>query len=163
MIVRLTAKTAKKIKISPSESLPADTNPFIDWSTHLFSSDRVQYFLLTNTASLYSMVMYASGITNDSAFLKRITNYMGEFMRDDGFQFLYERLIAPETASILFSKTLNRSVTGSMNDLIYNAKVELTEGDMSPYDVSFKLNETPMSYLKYDHPREAFNKLLAQE
>ena len=49
-----------------------------------------------------------------------------------------------------------------MNDLIYQAKGDLIEGLMSPYDTSFRLNEVPMSYLKYAHPREAFMKMKLQ-
>lgn len=163
MIVRLTAKMAKKIKALPSELLPAAANPFADWSAHLFTADRTQYVIVANTASLYSMVMYGRGITNDNAFLQRMTSYMSEFLEDDGYRFIYERLIISETGHISFSKTLNRSVTGSMNDLVRNAQFLLTENEISPYDLSFKLNKMPISYLKYDNPREAFGKLKAKE
>jgi len=164
MIVRVSAKMGKKIHVkkihvSPAKSLPADPNPFADWSTHLFTADRVQYILITNTPSLYSMVMYGRGITDDSQFLSRITNTMGEFISDDGHRFLFERLIAPSTARVAFSKPLNRAVTGSMNDLVFQAKVLLIEREMSPYDTSFRLNEVPLSSLKYANPREAFLRL----
>lgn len=149
----------KKIHVSPPTSLPADPSPFADWSAHLFTADRVQYILLTNTLSLYSMVMYGRGITDDSQFLGRITNYMGEFISDDGHRFLFERLIAPSTASIAFSKPLNRSVIGSVNDLVFQAKFLLIEQEMSPRETSFHLNDVPLSYLKYANPREAFLRL----
>ncbi len=159
MIVRVSAKLGKKIHVSPAKSLPADPNPFADWSTHLFTADRAQYILITNTPSLYSMVMYGRGITDESEFLSRITTYMREFTRDDGHAFLFERLIAPSPASFAFSKALNRAVIGSMNDLVAEAKFNLIEQDMSPYDASLQLNRMPMTYLKYDNPREAFLKL----
>ena len=161
MIVRLSAKLSKKIRVSPSRLLPADKNPFADWSAHLFTADRTQYILVTNTISLYSMVMYGKGITDDNWFLQRVTNTMGEFMQDDGYQFIYERIIAPETARVSFSKALNRSVTGSMNELVYHAQILLTEKDMSPYDISFELNKIIYSYLHYDHPHSAFGKMQA--
>ena len=159
MIFRITAKLGKKIGILPSRLLPPDSNPFADWSAHLFTAERVQYILITNTSSLYSMVMYGKGITNDSKFLQRVMSNISEFMRDDGHEFIYQRLIAPETSHVSFSKALNRSVTGSMNDLVFHAKVHLIESEMSPYDVSFQLNEMPMSFLKYEHPQEAFRAL----
>ena len=159
MIVRVSAKLAKKIQIAPGKSIPADDNPFADWSTHLFTADRTQYILITNTASLYSMVMFGKGITDDGQFLGRITSYMGEFIRDDGFEFIYERVIVPSLGSVTFSKALNRSVTGSMNDLVFMAKTRLVERDVSPYDVSFWLNEVPMSYLEMKNPRDAFQSL----
>jgi hypothetical protein len=163
MIVRVSAKLGKKIQVSPAKSLPADPNPFADWSAHLFTADRVQYILVTNTPSLYSMVTYGRGVTDDSQFLIRITSYMGEFIRDDGHAFLFERLIAPSTARVAFSKPLNRAIIGSMNDLVFQAKVLLIEQEMSPYDTSFLLNDVPLSYLKYGNPREAFLKLKPSE
>ena len=159
MIVRVSAKLGKKIHLNPPKSLPLDPNPFADWSTHLFVADRTQYILITNTASLYSMVMFGRGIANDGQFLDRITSYMGEFIRDDGYRFMYERWIIPSMAHVLFSKALNRSVTGSMNDLVFMAKTRLVERDVSPYDVSFWLNDVPMSYLKHGRPKDAFEAL----
>ena len=159
MIVRVTAKLAKKIHVAPGQSLPADDNPFADWSTHLFSADRTQYILISNTASLYSMVMFGRGITHDGQFLDRITSYMSEFIRDNGYGFIYERLIMPSMGIVTFSKALNRSVTGSMNDLVFLAKTRLVEREVSPYDVSFWLNEVPMSYLKMGRPKDAFQAL----
>jgi hypothetical protein len=33
--------------------MPLDENPYADWSCHLFTADRTQYIILSNTASLY--------------------------------------------------------------------------------------------------------------
>jgi hypothetical protein len=46
-----------------------------------------------------------------------------------------------------------------MNDMIFHAKALLIEEELSPFDVGFKLNEMPMSALKYAKPREAFKQL----
>ncbi len=159
MIIRVSAKISKKIHFTPQLSLPADSNPFADWSTHLFTADRTQYILITNSASLYSMVMYGRDITTDFQFLDQITDYMGEFIRDDGHRFIFERLIAPSMDTISFSKALNRAVTGSMNDLIMQAKIYLANRPLSPHDVSLRLNDAPMSYLDYDRPKRAFRSL----
>lgn len=84
-------------------------------------------------------------------------------MSHDDHDFIYESLIAPEVGQVYLSKTLNRAVTGSMNDLVRIAKIQLTEHDMSPFDVSFQLNKVPMSMLNYDNPREAFESLKVSE
>ena len=159
MIIRVSAKLGKKIHVMPTQSLPLDANPFADWSAHIFTADRTQYILITNTASLYSMVMYGKGITNDSLFLQRAISLIGDVLKDDGHEFIFERLVAPASSRVFFSKALNRTVTGSMNDLVYQAKSYLIEGLMSPYDTSFRLNAMPMGQLKYDNPREALLKL----
>ena len=163
MIFRLSQKLAKKIKEASSQSLPPDPNPFADWSCHLFTADRTQYILVTNTASLYSVVMYGKGITTDYEFIDRVVECIREFMHYDGQDFIYRKFVAPASGAVRFSKALNRSITGSMNDLVYHAKMWLTERELSPHDTSFKLNEIPFSSLKYQFPREVFKALKVEE
>lgn len=166
MIFRLSQKLNAKIKAGTLDVLPPHENPFADWSAHVFAADRTQYVLLSNTRSLYSTVMYGTGITNDNHFINRALSRIREFMVDDGQEFSYQRLIVPACASVRFAKALNRSVTGSMNDLIDHATVWLTEGDLSPHDVGFKLNDIPFSTLMdskgspYSKPREAFKAMM---
>lgn len=163
MIFRLTHKLAKKLKVALPTSIPADPNPFADWSCHLFIADRTQYVILTNTFSLYSTVIYGRGITDDSQFLDRALSSVREFMVADGLEFIFRRFIAPASGTVRFASALNRSVTGSMNDLVDEAQMRLIEDELSPFDTSFKLNEMPMSYLDYRVPRDAFKALKAEQ
>lgn len=144
---------------TPSPVLPIDANPFTDWTAHLFRADRTQYILIANTASLYSVVMYGRGITDDSVFLKSVMETIVDNLRHNGFSFIAERLIFKSTFKVYLSKSLNRAVTGSMNDLISQAKYYLEDEDVSPYDLSLKLNEMPFSYINHISPREAFSRL----
>ena len=164
MIFRLSQKLSAKIKEGTLRALPLDENPFADWSAHLFASDRTQYILLSNTKSLYSTLLYGRGITNDSEFIERALSSLREFMQGDSLEFILRRFIAPASASVQFAKALDRSVTGSMNDMIRHATYLLAEGDQSPFDVSSQLNQIPMSALKHDgsthgFPRDAFKAL----
>ena len=162
MIFRLTSKLSKKIGMASLQALPADQakNPLMDWNANLFTVQRsTQHIILTNTASLYSMIMYGRGITNDRQFIREVLSYMKEFMTIDGNKVIYEKFIEPENKRIFFSKIVDRRVSGSMNDLIFQAKMHLIEGHKSPLDVSFLLNESPMSYLSYSHPKIEFQKL----
>jgi hypothetical protein len=101
-------------------------------------------------------VLFSKGITNDSQFIGRTLSSLREFMQDDGLQFIYQRFIAPASAKVRFAKALDRSVTGSMNDLVAHAIMWLVEYALSPYDVGFKLSEIPFSSPKYTHPKDAF-------
>jgi len=160
MIIRITQKLSKKIKVSPAESLPLDPNPFADWSANLFTADRSQYILLTNTASLYSILMPGRGISNDGIFLDRASETIREFLVEDGFEEAFKRWIATAGGGVQFSKALNRSVTGSMNDLIYLSKVRMIEQGMSLHDASVEANDTPMSAIEFTFPREEFLKMI---
>ena len=85
-------------------------------------------------------------------------------MEDDGQQFVFRRFVAPSSGSVSFAKALNRSVTGSMNDHVHAAKLYLAD-NISPSEIGYRLNETPMSALvgadrrKYANPREVFRSL----
>lgn len=163
MIFRLSEQLMKKIKVAPTTCLPLDPDPFIDWSAHLFTADRAQYVIVTNTASLYSVLTFGRRIADNSEFIGAALTAMREYMTSDGTEFIYRRFVAPASGVVRFSKALNRSVTGSMNDLIYHAKFYLTEREASPFDAASALNEMPMSALNYGNPREAFKGLTVEQ
>ncbi len=167
MIFRLSEKLNTQIKAGTLPALPPHENPLADWSAHLFIAGRTQYILLSNTKSLYSMVMHGKGITNDSQFIERALSSIREFMEADGYGGAYERFIAPASATVRFAKVLNRSVTGSMNDMAKHAAYRLAAGDVSPFEIGSRLKEIPLSALKHDgsthgFPRDAFKALVDQ-
>ena len=108
MIIRLSQKLNKKIKAGALDTVPLDENPYADWSAHLFTADRTQYIILSNTKSLYSCLMFGKGITNDSVFIERALSTIREFMEDDRQQFAYRKFIAPSSGTVQFAKALNR-------------------------------------------------------
>lgn len=166
MIFRLSQKLNTKIKAGTLKAMPLDGNLYADWSCHLFTADRTQYIILSNTKSLYSCVMYGKGIADESSFIDRALTTIREFMQDDGQQFVHRKFVVPASGEVQFAKALNRSVAGSMNELIEQAKFLLIEKEVSPFDVGFELNDILLSALAseasrgYGKPNEAF-KLLA--
>jgi len=166
MIFRLTQKLNKKIDAGPLPTVPLDASPWGDWSARLFTADRTQYILLSNTVSLYSVVMFGRGITHDGKFIQRALSEIREFMTDDGLGLMYMNFVAPQSATVRFGKALDRSVTGSMNDLEFAAKAYLADGELPPCDVGSRLNETPMTAIGtpegggYSTPREAAKRMV---
>jgi len=86
-------------------------------------------------------------------------------MADDGQSFIYHRFIAPASGKVRFAKVPDRSVTGSINELVKFATYYLEDGDTSPHEVGFKLNDVLLSALAtskkdgYGKPNEAFRAL----
>jgi hypothetical protein len=156
---------AKKIGLAHLPAIPCDENrnTMLDWNANLFTVQHTQYIILTNTASLYSLILHGRGITNDKQFVRKVLYYMEEFMIVDGNKVVYKNVIEQESQRIFFSKIVNRRVLGSMNDLIFQAMVYLSEGQKSSFDVSFMLNKAPMSYLNYSNPKTEFRKLYFTE
>ena len=168
MILRLSQKIGSRLNTGPLKPLPLDKAPVADWTSQLFFFDRLPYILVSNTAALYSTVLYAKGITNDSIFITRLTSALRDFMEADGLAFAYDRFIMPRTGLIRFASTFNRSVTGSMNELISYAKVLLADEETSPFDLGFRLNDLLLSAIAsdqsrgYGKPRDAFHALIAE-
>ena len=167
MILRLSQKLNSKIKAGRVKGAPLDENPYADWSCHIFSVSRTQYIIMSNTLSLYSCVMYGKGIANDGVFIKCVLEAIRDMLNDDGHQFAYRKFIAPASGIIQFSTALNRSVTGSMNDLINHAKFRLEGDQISPSEVGFELNKILLSILgdkeakrDYGTPEVAFKNLV---
>ena len=165
MILRLSQRLNTKIKAGTLPALPLDDNPLADWSAHLFLADRAQYILLSNTKSLISTVMFGKGITNDNDFIERALSSLREFMEAEGQGAAYERFIAPASATVRFAKALNRSVTGSMNDMTKHAAYWLVAGDVAPSEIGSRLREIPMAALKHDRstygfPRDVFEEMV---
>lgn len=165
MIFRISQKLNKKLGGGTLNQMPLGENPYADWSAHLFTVDRTQYILLSNTASLYSCVTFGRGNSNESRFIERAVATIREQLEDDGQASAYQRFIAPETGPVRFAKSLNRSVTSSMNQLIMYAEDMLVEQEIAPLGVSKELNGMPLTALgdgtrnSFGTPEEAFKRL----
>lgn len=156
MIFRATQRLCTKIKAGSLSDAPLHDNPYADWSARLFTVDRAQYVLLTNTPSLYSVLMPGRGITEQTSFLDHAIEAMRHYMQDNGLSLLFSNFIVPATGGVSFHKPLSRSVTGSMNELVAEAKYFLSSDAYSLFDVTDRLNETPHASLKFAFAREAF-------
>ncbi|ABC76924.1 DUF6933 domain-containing protein [Syntrophus aciditrophicus] len=153
---------ARKIGVTPSLALPSDKekNALIYWSANLFKAKHTQYMILRNTASLYSMVMYGRGITNEKQFVQETLSTMKEFITLDGNEMFFNMINELEDKNVLLSKMTDRRVTGSINNLIFQTKFHLLHDRKSSLEAPFRLNESSMSYLSYKSPKDEFLKLL---
>jgi putative endonuclease len=168
MIFRISQALMAKIKAGPLEALPLNEIPLADWSAQVFVVARKQYVLLSNTKTLFSTVMRGGGIPSESAFVERAMSGIRALLEAEGQMNAYERSIAPATSSVRFAKSLDRRVTGSMNELVQHATACLEEGELSQCDVGLGLNDILLSMLArsksigYGTPREALNELVAE-
>ena len=109
---------------------------------------------------MYTTVFCGKDVTNTTVFIDRMPTSLCELLVDDGLGGVYNRQIMPYADTLVFAKTNNRSVTGSMNDLIRMSKFYLSEHPESLLELSILINTTPMSYLKWNSPDLAFRALL---
>lgn len=158
MIFRITQKLAKKLRIDPVAALPPNENPLLDWTANLFMVSRWQCIILTNSASLYSVIFPGKGVPDGQAFVEQGMKALDDCLTRDGILGLYHFDIAPAIDSVDFCKAGDKSVLASMNQLVFQVKCDLLEMGHSLPVVNRRLNRIVMSKLKY---RYAFDELLA--
>ncbi len=149
MIFRLTQKLARKIKVTPTAALPPHDDPFLDWTAHLFMVSRWQCIILTNSASLYSVILPGKGTPNKAAFIENGVKALRENLAQEGILDLFKTRIAPATNSIRFSKTGDRSVLGSINDLTFHTRWHLIDEGLPLSLVNYRINRIPQTKLKH--------------
>ena len=157
MIVRTTGKLAKQVGVSSLNTIPLAENPFADWTCRVFAvGERESLMLITNTASLYSLLASANGLENLEQFVYGLIRCIERHLLTDGFEEVFREHVVPELETMRLAKTLNRTVTGSMTDMVKLATHMLFEDGDTLEQVAGKLNKTPFGALDYDYPRDRF-------
>ena len=162
MIFRLSQSLNARVKAGPLAKLPLHENPLLDWSAHLFAVGRSRFVLVSNTKSLLSAVLPGRGITSLDRLQKRAFDGIRACMTALGYESLSRTVILTDSGPVRFAKALNRSVSGSMNELVKCAEVCMSEGELTLPEVGDRLNGTLLSVLAaggsqgYGKPREAF-------
>jgi hypothetical protein len=164
MIFRLSQKLNAKVKAGKLETIALADNLFVDWSCHVFNVSRTQYIIFCNTDSLLSCLSLRKGVNNPESLTKRGMETIGSFLTELGHEGIFDEHIAPAVEHVQFAKALNRSVTGSMNELLLHAQYDLDAG-LSLGEATKRLIEIPMSGLKdrgsrgYGYPGRVFEQL----
>lgn len=162
MIFRLSQSLNARVKAGALEALPRHQNPLLDWSAHLFPVGRSRFILLSNTASLLSAVVPGQGVTSEDRFRERAFDGIRACLTALGYESLSRTITPTDSGPVRFAKALNRSVSGSMNELVKCAGFCMSEGELPLPEVGDRLNDTLLSALAaggshgYGKPGEAF-------
>jgi hypothetical protein len=165
MILRLSQVLNARVKAGALETLPLHENPLLDWSAHLFPVGRSRFILLSNTITLLSAVVSGVGVTNAKRFRDRAFEGIRACLIASGHEPLTRTLLA-DTGPVRFAKALNRSVSGSMSELVRCAEFCMSDGELPLPAVGDRLNDTLLSALVaggshgYGKPTEAFRVLV---
>jgi hypothetical protein len=161
MILRLTRALNDRLKGGPLVESLLHEDPLLDWSARTFEAGAAEYLLLCNTPSLYCVVLSDATFTDMNHFTDRMLGVVRSIL-DGAGRGAVGRGIGP----VRFAKPLDRSVTGSLNELVAHATALLADRSMSVQEVGQRLNDVLLSALrrgdrKYGTPREAFAELVA--
>ncbi len=165
MIIRLTQKLAKKVKAPELQTSPLCDDPLCDWSMQMFDFDRKQHVLICNTRTFYSAVFLAGGIAAPHKLAVAGLQAIGEQLDGDMLLDAYQHRSTPGPMAVTYAKSLNRVITGSMNELILRATVAMADG-VSLFKASAEVNRMLLSALpdraggKYGTPYDVMTRLL---
>ncbi len=146
VVVRCTGRLLKELRVKPlpvPPSVPAER----DWHATLVRTGPRKSVLVTHTATLYTaLLLYVKRATFDD-FATRFHAQARCTLADDGFAD-HESVLPLEPPRLLFAKTNNRSVLGSLNELAYLFGAWL-EDEPDPTGIGFprlcgRMNRIPM-------------------
>ena len=161
MILRLPQKLNDRMKGGPLDVLQPHQNPLLDWSVRSFAVAAAEQLLLCNTLSLYWVVLDHVSGEDATRFSERVFGVVGSILEGVGCG-----AVGRGVEPVRFAKPLDRSVIGSMNELVAHATALMDDRNVSVQEAGLRLNEVLLSVLrrgdqKYGRPRAAFAELVA--
>ena len=156
MVIHLTRKLSVKLHVAELTAVPVAAGAHLRWYSNSFLAERTQYILTVNAASLFAVVLYGRGIADVDSYVKRFLSALREQLESEGMQSIFRDCIEPWVGSVTLARTEDRSVLGSMNDMMKLCKHRLQGNSVSPRELSDDLNGTPFGAITYGFPREAF-------
>jgi hypothetical protein len=148
LTIRPTLMLARRLRIDVPRTPPPVANRMADWCAHQFN--------VCHTVSLYPVITHARGVVDEASLIKRLIETLQLGLTGTELEFQYRRWIAPELAAVQWAPIPDRAILGSINELIYMAKVF---SDLSPVEIGKKLAHTPMKVLGWNSPDRVFPKL----
>lgn len=164
-IIRCTAKLLKELGGIPTNEVdqPASLS---DWHANLLWLDRKKYVLFTNDQTLYSLLVHWTKKPRSAGFLERFRFGLFKSLMSEGFAEEQIECYLSQHVQITITKTNNRSVLGSMNDLAFQIKYMIyMNGGLAETDLpemTRQTNRTPMSAIKYKYGIDELKRLLAE-
>lgn len=157
LTIRPSKMLARRLGIALPDQMPEVRDRLTDRCVHEFREGRRGYLLLCHTGSLYPVVTLLRGVTDGARLKQRMVEALRDNLTGPVLGPLFSKGIEPRLAEVQFAPVPDRSVMGTMNELIFSAKVGLYDG-MSVPELSPWLAVTPLSILGMNSPDRVFGR-----
>jgi hypothetical protein len=161
MLLRLTEKLRKKMHVPPLYGFPLMGDPLFDWYAHVLTLQRAQHILVTNSASLLSVIFPGRGVTDAGAFMTRFFNALEDELSRLGLVAAFHDIIEPGAEQVWFAKTTDRRVLGTMMSMADDADFLLDSGT-SICQLPEYFNNSHYKAIGRQKPRERFLQILSE-
>jgi len=146
--IRCTQKLLKELKVE-SEAIDSKLLGLGSWHANLLLIDRRKCVLLTNDACLYSIFIPGLKKSEFTHFPEVLGQHLFKNLLQEELPQEQIEIVLNELQNISYTKTNNRSVLGSMNDLAFQVKYQISANggldNVNIYEINKDINRTPMS------------------
>ena len=156
--IRPTKMLARQLGVRLPSVPPEVPSQVADWCAHTFPVGRRSWLIFCNTASLYSVFAQAHRVTDGEALARRLRGMVLKVVRQSGF-FSQAEVLADALTDFQWAPIPDRSVLGSINELIWLAGTWLEDPGLTPEGLSKNVNRAPMSGIGMNSPDRAFASL----
>ncbi len=162
MIIRCTQKLLKELRVKPVE--PDVVSEVENWHANLLRIDKRKCVLFTHDTTLFSF--FVPGLRRPDFDHFDVVFGEGLFRTMRLFDFTQDQIeqMLDWSRHISYTKTNNRSVLGSMNDLAFHIEYYIADdGGLNTVDFATmhqRINEIPFKAIGYKYPREQLQALL---
>ncbi len=164
--VRCTNKLLKELRIKPVEFETTGEMSVRDWHANLLVINRKKCIIVTHTLSLYSFFIYGVTRKDYDSFKTLFNDHLRAQLKSEGLSKPALFDTNGDDVEVIITKTNNKSVLGSMNELSYRLEYAVWdwEGSESPDEVKMAdyINDTPMTAIKETWPPRELRKILGK-
>jgi hypothetical protein len=164
MIFRCTAKARKRLHLVSSDLVETPSRSSgSDWHCNVVTLGRRPFFLLAHSASLFGILLLAAGHSTRESFGEVFRQHALGVLQHEGLDLATIREVLDHGPD-RFARATDRRVLGSMVDFANMSHFVIEDEGGVDSDaiaqVHKLINESPMSFLRMESPREALRRLL---
>jgi hypothetical protein len=160
MNLKSTKKLLDKLKIKNINNTEEQTDEAIEnWHSNIIDYGKIYGILITNDKTLFSFYLFGYKTSDFKHFTEIIREDIFKIMVNSGFEQKQFEPVLESMENITFSKSDNRGVLASMNQMLPYIHNSL-EQQKDLLDINIGLNNMPNNKLDWKKPREVFELLL---
>ena len=150
-----------KIKNPNNFKIPNTNEDIENWHCNILDYGKIYAILLTNDKTLFSFYLYGFEKNDFKDFSEIIKQNIFKTMLNMGFEQKKFEVILESMENIKFSKTNNKSLLASMNQMLPYIYTQM-DREKDLIDIIEGLNNLPNKKFEWKTPREEFELLLSE-
>jgi hypothetical protein len=163
MNLKCTKKLADMLKIKNLNNfkIPNTNEDIENWHCNILDYGKIYAVLLTNDKTLFSFYLFGFKKSDFSNFSEIIKQSIFKTMLNMGFEQKKFEVILESMENMKFSKTNNKSVLASMNQMMPYIYTQM-DREKDLIDIQIGLNDLPNKKFDWKTSREQFELLLSE-